>query len=276
MFTYHLLILRDISFYVTMLIHIIIYSVYFLTRSLIVMNKKIFDKIRNENPFLPLSDIVHELLLQNIISFSLEPGTRISENSISQELGISRSPIKTALEGLSERGFIRIRNSRYYVADFDEAEYRDIFDLTVMIEPFAAAKAARKISDEQLSELYRIAHRLTELYAEAYESGRNFGYSKLLDQEIAFHSGLVRASGNSLIANLYDSKKYVIWRYRGYLLYSRPEGFFKTLDTDHTLICDILKLHDDELAAAVTRRHLHVSRDGIERYELISKPRKIE
>ena len=33
------------------------------------MNKKQFDKIRNENPFLPLSDGVHELLLQNIISF---------------------------------------------------------------------------------------------------------------------------------------------------------------------------------------------------------------
>ncbi len=240
------------------------------------MNKKYFDKIRNENPFLPLSDIVHELLLQNIISFKLEPGTRISENSISQELGISRSPIKTALENLAEHGFIKIRNSRYYVAEFDENEYRDIYDLTAMIEPFAAAKAASNITDEQLNELYKIAHRLTELYAEAYESGRNFGYSKLLDQEIAFHSGIVKASGNDLIYNLYNSKKYVIWRYRGYLLYSRPEGFFKTLDTDHTLICDILKLHDDELASAVTRRHLHVSRDGIERYELMSKSRKAD
>lgn len=240
------------------------------------MNKRYFEKIRNENPFLPLSDIVHELLLQNIISFKLEPGTRISENSISQELGISRSPIKTALEKLAEHGFIHIRNSRYYVAEFDEAEYRDIFDLTAMIEPFAAAKAASKITDEELDELYRIANRLTELYIEAYESGRKFGYSKLLDQEIAFHSLLVKASGNNLIFNLYDSKKYVIWRYRGYLLYSRPEGFFKTLDTDHTLICDILKLRDNELASAVVRRHLHVSRDGIERYELLTKPQKQE
>lgn len=238
------------------------------------MNKKYFDKIRDENPFLPLSDIVHELLLQNIISFKLEPGTRISENSISQELGISRSPIKTALEKLADHGFIHIRNSRYYVAEFDEAEYRDIFDLTAMIEPFAASKAAANITSEQLNELYRIAHRLTALYEEAYESGRNFGYSKLLDQEIAFHSLLVKASGNNLIYNLYNSKKFVIWRYRGYLLYSRPEGFFKTLDTDHTLICDIIKLRDDELAAAVVRRHLHVSRDGIERYELLTKTKK--
>lgn len=236
------------------------------------MNKEQFDKIRNENPFLPLSDVVHELLLQNIISFRLKPGTRISENSISQELGISRSPVKTALEKLAEHKFIRIRNSRYYVSEFDESEYKEICDFTMMIEPFAAAKAARKITDRQLAELYQIANRLKELYKEAYESGSNFGYSKLLDQEIAFHSAVVKASGNSLISKLYDEKKYELWRFRGYLLYSRPEGFFKTIDTDHILICNILKLHDDELAAAVTRRHLHVSRDGIERYELLAKP----
>ena len=78
------------------------------------MNKKQFDKIRNENPFLPLSDVVHELLLQNIISFRLKPGTRISENSISQELGISRSPVKAALEKLANNNYVRIKLF-YYV-----------------------------------------------------------------------------------------------------------------------------------------------------------------
>ena len=46
------------------------------------MNRRQFEKIRSENPFMPLSDIVHELVLQEIISFSLMPGSRISESSI--------------------------------------------------------------------------------------------------------------------------------------------------------------------------------------------------
>ena len=86
---------------------------------------------------------------------------------------------------------------------------------------------------------------------------------------MAFHYGVVKASGNGLISSLYEEHKYEVWRFRGCLLYSRPEGFFNTVDTDHRLICDILKLGDGDLAAAVTKRHLHVSRDSIERYELL-------
>ena len=90
------------------------------------MNCKQFDKIRGENPFMPLSDIVHELILQEIISFSLMPGSRISESSIAQELGISRSPVKSALEKLANNNYVKIQNSRYYVAEFDKKEYDEI------------------------------------------------------------------------------------------------------------------------------------------------------
>lgn len=233
------------------------------------MNINKFEKIRNENPFLPISDIVYELMMRDIISFKLKPGARISENALSKELNVSRSPVKAALEKLVNRRFVCIINNRYYVADFDVEYYKEICDLTMMLEPFAASKAAVNITEAQLEELYKISDRLDELYQEAYVSGADFGFTKLLDQEIAFHSGVVKASGNSLISNLYDERKFEIWRFRGYLLYSRPEGFFKTCDTDHRLICDLLRLGDAELASAVMRRHLHISRSGIDRYELL-------
>ncbi len=97
-----------------------------------IMDVKQFEKIRNENPFMPLNDIVHELVLQDIISFAVMPGSRISESSIAQELGISRSPVKAALEKLANNNYVRIQNSRYYVAEFDRKEYDEMafaFDL---------------------------------------------------------------------------------------------------------------------------------------------------
>ena len=230
--------------------------------------------MQSDNPFMPLTDIVHELILQEIISFRLSPGTRISESGIAQELGVSRSPVKAAIEHLAERKFVEIRNSRCYVADFDERDYKEICDFTMMLEPYAAAKAALHITDEQLDGLYRLAAKLKTVYSEAYHGGANYSYSKILETELDFHFGIVKASGNRLITQLYEDRKYEIWHYRGFLLYSRPEGFFETVDTDHKLICDILALHDDEMAAAVSRRHLHVSRDGIERYELLGRGSK--
>lgn len=235
------------------------------------MDYKRFKQMLNENPFMPLNDVVHELILQEIISFRFAPGMRLSESGIAMELGISRSPVKAALEHLAERKFVSIQNSRYYVSEFNEREYKEISDFTMMVEPYATAKAAIHISPEQLDELYKIAYKLRDIYQEAYHSGANYSYTRILETELDFHLGVVKASGNRLITQLYEERKYEMWHYRGFLLYTRPDGFFDTCDTDHVLICDILKLGDDEMAEAISRRHLHVSRDGIERYELLGK-----
>lgn len=238
------------------------------------MDVRQLENVKTANPFLPLCDIIYELLLQDIIRFQLAPGSRLSESGIAQELGISRSPVKAAIEQLVERKFVSIHNSRYYVADFDEHEYREICDFTMMLEPYATAKAAVHITPAQLDELYKLAHKLRKIYQEAYHSGANYSYTRILQSELDFHFGVVKATGNRLITKLYDERKYEMWHYRGFLLYSRPEGFFDTVDTDHVLICDMLKLHDPELAEAVSRRHLHISRDGMERYELLGNSKE--
>lgn len=238
------------------------------------MDRKQFDKIRSENPFMPLSDIVHELVLQDIISFMLMPGSRVSESSIATELGISRSPVKSALEKLAANNYIKIQNSRYYVTEFDKTEYDEIFDFTQMIESYAAGEAALNITPEQLEELYEIAHKLRSLYDEAFHKGKNFVFAKLLEQEINFHYSVVKASGNSLITSIYDDMKYRLFRCRSYLLFSRPEGFYDTLDTDHIFICDILKFGDRDMAAAAIRRHLGVSHTGIEKFNLLDIAKK--
>lgn len=238
------------------------------------MDRKQFDKIRQENPFMPLNDVVHELILQEIISFSVMPGSRVSESSIAQELGISRSPVKAALEKLAASNYIKIQNSRYYVAEFSKKEYDEICDFTDMIETYAAGEAALNITPEQLSELYAMAHRLQDTYDEAFHKGKDFVFKKLLEREIEFHFSVVKASGNSLITDIYDQMKYRLFRCRSYLLFSRPDGFYDTVDNDHVFICDILKFGDRDMAAAAVRRHLSVSRSGIERYNLLDQADK--
>ena len=238
------------------------------------MNCKQFEKIRSENPFMPLNDIVHELVLQDIISFAVMPGSRISESSIAQGLGISRSPVKAALEKLASNYFIIIQNSRYYVAEFNKKDYDEICDFTEMIETHAAGEAALNITKEQLDELYDMAHKLQDTYDEAFHKGKDFVFAKLLEQEINFHFSVVKASGNQLITDIYDQMKYRLFRCRSYLLFSRPDGFYDTLDTDHVFICDILKFGDRDMAAAAIRRHLGISRSGIERFNLLELTNK--
>lgn len=143
-----------------------------------------------------------------------------------------------------------------------------------MIETHAAGEAALNITKQQLDELYDMAHKLQATYDEAFHKGKDFVFAKLLEQEINFHFSVVKASGNSLITDIYDQMKYRLFRCRSYLLFSRPEGFYDTIDTDHVFICDILKFGDRDMAAAAIRRHLGVSRSGIERYNLLELTNK--
>ena len=94
-------------------------------------------------------------------------------------------------------------------------------------------------------------------------------FAKLLEQEIEFHFSIVKVSGNELITAIYDQMKYRLWRCRSYLLFSRPDGFYDVLDCDHVFICDILKFGDRDMAEAAMRRHLGVSRTGIEHFNLL-------
>lgn len=235
------------------------------------MNTKQFEEIRKNHPFLTLNDIVYKLLLQEIITFSLMPGSKVGESIIAQQLGISRSPVKYALEKLNEMGYVRIQNSRYYVSDFSYREYLELFDLTQILESYGAREAATNASDEEIQGLYRKSDALNVLYRESRNNNDNFSYKELLDAELDFHFSVVKASHNKIIADLYDSLRYKIFFCRGYLLYTRPEGFYEDLDTDHSYICDAINYRDPDMAVAAINHHLGISKNGIERYGLIKR-----
>ena len=235
------------------------------------MDNKQFEAIRRDNPFMTLNDIVYDLLLQEIITFSLAPGSKIYESNIASKLGVSRSPVKYALERLNKVGYVRIHNNRYYVADFSRREYLELFDLTRILETYSAKEAAVNATQEEIDELYRKSNAINNLYKNAQNDSKNFTYRILLNAEIDFHYFLVKASHNETVANLYDSLRYKIFFCRGYLLYTRPDGFYEDLDTDHSYICDAINYHDKDMAAAAIKHHLGISRDGIERYGLLKE-----
>lgn len=234
-----------------------------------VMDSKQFEEIRNKNPFMTLNDIVYDLLLQEIITFGLAPGSKIYESNIASSLGVSRSPVKYALERLQEVGYVRILNNRYYVVDFTRREYLEMFDLTRILETYGAREAAVNATQEEINELYHKSNAINKLYKNAQHDSKNFTYRILLNAEIDFHHSLVKASHNETVANMYDSLRYKIFFCRGYLLYTRPDGFYDDLDTDHSYICDAINYHDKDMAAAAIQHHLGISRKGIERYGLL-------
>lgn len=233
------------------------------------MNRKQLENIYTDNPFMSLNDITYDLLLQEIINYRLPPEKRISESSVADELSISRSPVKSALEKLVLKGYVRVQNNRYFVASFSKKEYKDVTDMSILLESYAAGEAALRLKPEQFDELYKMAYELQRLYRLAINSGTNKGYRELLDMEFDFHTFIVKAAGNSMLLEIYNEQKYKLFRYRSYLLYNPPPSVYEQLENDHIILCDALKLGDKGVASAAAKRHLSISRMTIARSNIL-------
>ncbi|NCB51867.1 MAG: GntR family transcriptional regulator [Clostridia bacterium] len=217
------------------------------------MDQNILEKMAKDNPFLPLNNAVYEIILQKIISFQFHPGSKINESQISEELGVSRSPVRDALSRLEKKNYvIKTPGKGYFVSDFSKKEYKNITDLSFMLEPYAAGEAAVRLTDMDIAKLYGMADCLETLF-------RNPNYKDLLDAELNFHMFLIGKSNNPFVQSIYEDMKCKIFRYRSYLMYNPTPDLFSIMTNDHRVICDALQLRDKAIGEATMRRHLSIS-----------------
>ena len=109
------------------------------------------------SPVLPrraLYEEAAELLRQRIFSRALEPGAWIDEATISEELGISRTPLREALKVLAAEGLVTMKLRRgAYVTEMSEKDLRDVYHLLGLLESDAAGVVAATASPAQLQQL---------------------------------------------------------------------------------------------------------------------------
>ncbi|MFH2058662.1 MAG: GntR family transcriptional regulator [Pseudomonadota bacterium] len=97
---------------------------------------------------------VYTALRQDIVSGKIPGGTRITEVSIADSLKVSRTPVREALQKLSqERLLISIPKAGYMVEDLSDDDIQDLFSTRMEIEQIAIKKAIKYISAEELKAL---------------------------------------------------------------------------------------------------------------------------
>jgi len=69
-------------------------------------------QFRQEIDHTSLSQRIQELLFEQIVNHKIKPGTRLVEEEIAKELGVSRTPVREALNALSQRGLVESRPRR--------------------------------------------------------------------------------------------------------------------------------------------------------------------
>ena len=136
-----------------------------------------------------------------VLDGALAAGGRINEVTLSGELGVSRTPIRAALQALVGEGLVEYRHNKgYFVRQFDVSEMFDAFEIRALAEGLAARLAAERglspedeIEIEQSLQMAEEALKLSDL-----EEARS-GYSK--SNEI-FHAVIHRAAQSPIVSDV--------------------------------------------------------------------------
>lgn len=137
---------------------------------------------------------VFEVIRADIMSLAIPPDTRISIDDLARKLGVSQTPIREALSMLEAIGLVTKRHFVGYCSapQLNRTQLDQLYEARLLIEPFAARKAAERMDDAAMAELVALAQAMTP--GESRQS-----YDKFADQDSELHDLVAAGSGNPII-----------------------------------------------------------------------------
>lgn len=203
----------------------------------------------------PISDRVYELLLAQIYSGQLSPGTEINEAAIARQFGVSRGPVREAVRRL--QGIQLITREPYLrarVIELSAESALELFQMRMGLEGVACYLAAERMTNEEIDALLRD----TELDYERRLQGIPAPEGRHFD----FHERIVRASGNSrIIYALCEDLYHVLRIYRRHSgsEQERQQGAFE----EHRQIVLAMRNREPHLAESLMRSHINRAAEHI-------------
>lgn len=196
----------------------------------------------------PLVDDVHAVLVDMLMNHTLAPGSRLNIDTMSRTLGVSPTPVREALARMEAEGLVAKEPRRSYtVAPLIGLEdLRQLIDFRLLVEPAAAAAAARSVSAAEASELKAFAR-----------SGGAGGYdvtANRLDMiyDATFHDTIARLSGNPWLRESLTRLRSHLHMYR---LYHHAQQAAAT-KPEHVAIARAIADRDPDAAEEAMRAHL--------------------
>lgn len=195
-----------------------------------------------------LHDEAADRLRELILSGRLAPGDRVNEVELSEQFGISRTPMREAIKILAAEGLLEtLPNHGARVAQISARELEEMIEVVAALEATAGELACRNVSDVEVAAVERN-------HAAMLEAWRRGDESTYFDRNRAIHNAIMAASRNSTLENLYHSMSGRIQRAR-YSAHKTAEQWQQAVD-EHEEIIARLRVRDGEGLAAVLRRHI--------------------
>jgi DNA-binding GntR family transcriptional regulator len=198
----------------------------------------------------PLREAVYDSIIELIITRALQPGQHLVESELADQLGVSRQPVREALQRLQTEGWVDLRPAQgAFVHEPTELEADQLLAVRCLLETESARLAAAAATPDHVKQLRRI---LKEGRA-AVAAG---DIPMVVSANSELHSLITRMSGNTVLTELIGLvDRRVRWYYTP-LARTRGTVSWK----EHAELIDAIAHRDEQRAADVMRHHAEATR----------------
>ena len=196
----------------------------------------------------PLYEDVADKLREQIFSKKLLPGSWLDEQSLADQFGISRTPMREAIKVLASEGLVTIKMRRgAYVTEVFRSDLEQIFTILSLLEGQAAKEAATKASEAQLNLLDHLHHRLETAAADR-------DIEQFFEINVKFHELIQEIAGNRWMNGVIADLRKVLKLHRRDSLTST--GRLQNSLLEHREILRALLKRDESAAESAMQKHL--------------------
>jgi DNA-binding GntR family transcriptional regulator len=198
----------------------------------------------------PLRERVYQALLELIVTRSLKPGQHLVETELAGHLGVSRQPVREALQRLNTEGWVDLRPAQgAFVHDPTEQEADQLLVVRGLLEAEAARLAAANATPKATA-------RLRELCEAGEQAVENDDVDAVVAANAAFHAYLMELAANSVLAELSAQvDRRVRWFYTPV---ARTRGALSWVE--HRAMIDAIEAGDEQRTRQLMRDHTEHTR----------------
>lgn len=197
-----------------------------------------------------LKEQIVDSIKEAIAVGELKPGEKICETKLADELGISRTPLREAIQILESEGFLKVMPRRgAIVSEFSKKDIKDIYEIKAALEGLAARLATKNMSDAAIDKLEEINDQLKSMtFSNEKSVGRFF---KVHNQ---FHDVFLKASDNE---RLYQLNCHLMEPFKRFRLTSLAiEGRFSQAVKTHEEIIQVFRERNAEKAEELVTQNV--------------------
>ena len=211
-----------------------------------------------------LADYAYSEILKMILSGEIEPGSRIREDILAEQLGISRTPVREAVNRLTQNGFITtIKRKGLYCVKFSRQDLLNLMDLRISLESLSFENCIDLATDEDLDAIQNIIDDFNKQNSNLLVNDADEIIKELAllhnEYDVRFHVGIAQISNSMRLIQYVNEVETMLLIARQRIYRSKERIEIVRLSWDqHQRMLLAFRARDKEAAKSLLDDHLRL------------------